>query len=152
KLRGILDARVGEKLTSQDILDIGNLIGVCVVSGNVRRSAELALGSIDDETFLQAKNSDVYPERNSSDPDNPGWGWMSNNSVAANAGDALSGAVAASRHNGEPGVIWMAASRESGRLIGPPNNKVWRAEGYHPCAAQTLESYGCCTLVETYLN
>src|SRR5690606_33290172 len=77
KLRTILDARVGESLTSQDILDIGNLIGVCVVSGNVRRSAELALGSIDDESFLNAKNADVYPERNSYDPDNPGWGWMS---------------------------------------------------------------------------
>ena len=152
KLREILDARAGEKLTSQDILDIGNLIGVCVVSGNVRRSAELALGSIDDETFLQAKNADVYPERNSYDPDNPGWGWMSNNSVAVNVGDDLSRVVEGIRHNGEPGVIWMDISREYGRLIDPPDNKDWRAQGYNPCAEQTLESYECCTLVETYLN
>src|SRR5690606_12972899 len=130
KLREILGNRVGEKLTSQDILDIGNLIGVCVVSGNVRRSAELALGSIDDESFLNAKNADIYPERNSYDPDNPGWGWMSNSSVAVNVGDDLSRVVDGIRHNGEPGVIWMDVSREYGRLIDPPNNKDWRAEGY----------------------
>src|SRR5690606_947900 len=123
KLSEVLENRLGGKLTSQDILDIGNLIGVCVVSGNVRRSAELALGSIDDESFLNAKNADVYPERNSYDPDNPGWGWMSNNSVAVNVGDDLSRVVDGIRHNGEPGVIWMDVSREYGRLIDPPNNK-----------------------------
>ena len=52
----LLSQRAGQALTSLDILDLGNLIGVCVVSGNVRRSAELAIGSIDDKDFLNAKN------------------------------------------------------------------------------------------------
>lgn len=55
-IRDILGDRGGQELTKRDILDIGNLIGVCVVSGNVRRSAELAIGSIDDKDFLNAKD------------------------------------------------------------------------------------------------
>jgi hypothetical protein len=46
----------------------------------------------------------------------------------------------------------MDMSRKYGRLIDPPNNKDWRVSGYNPCAEQSLESYECCTLVETYLN
>jgi ribonucleoside-triphosphate reductase (thioredoxin) len=64
----MFENRAGEKVTRKDIADIGNLIGVCVVSGNVRRSAELLIGRIDDEDFLNLKNADVYPERNSYDP------------------------------------------------------------------------------------
>ena len=66
------------------------MIGVCVVSGNVRRSAELLLGRIDDETFLNLKNVEQFPERNSYDPKAPGWGWMSNNSVEVSVGQDLS--------------------------------------------------------------
>jgi ribonucleoside-triphosphate reductase len=154
KLFDILDGREGQTLNSIDILDIGNLIGVCVVSGNVRRSAELALGSIDDTDFLNAKNSDVFPDRMRFDPDgvDNGWGWMSNNSVAVNVGDDLSKVVEGIARNGEPGVIWMDLSRSHGRLIDPPDNKDHRAAGYNPCAEQTLESYEMCTLVETFLN
>lgn len=151
-LRSVLDAKAGQVLTTTDILDIGNLIGVCVVSGNVRRSAELALGSIDDDAFLNAKNPDVFPERNSYDPDAPGWGWMSNNSVQVNVGDDLSKIVEGIKRNGEPGVVWMDLSRQCGRLVDPPNGKDHRATGYNPCAEQTLESYECCTLVETFLG
>lgn len=152
ELRRVLENRLGHTLTSVDILDIGNLIGVCVVSGNVRRSAELALGSVDDQEFLDAKNAGVFPERNSYDPVSPGWGWMSNNSVEVQTGDDLNGIVEGIRRNGEPGVIWMDTSRAYGRLIDPPNYKDHRAAGYNPCAEQTLESFECCTLVETYLN
>jgi len=148
----ILKKRVNNNLTRTDIADIGNLIGVCVVSGNVRRSAELLLGRLDDENFLNLKNPSVYPERNSYDPASPGWAWMSNNSVEVSVGDDLSKIVDGIRLNGEPGVIWMDVTRKYGRLIDPPNNKDWRAVGYNPCAEQSLESFECCTLVETYLN
>lgn len=151
-LRRVLDARVGSTLTTMDILDIGNLVGVCVVSGNVRRSAELALGSIEDDDFLNAKNVEAYPERNSYDTDAPGWGWMSNNSVLTETGTDLSRIAEGIARNGEPGVVWMDLSRDYGRLIDPPNGRDHRAAGYNPCAEQTLESYECCTLVETYLN
>jgi ribonucleotide reductase alpha subunit len=137
--------RAGQKLTRRDIADIGNMIGVCVVSGNVRRSAELLIGRIDDEEFLNLKNYEKYPERMTH-------GWMSNNSVAVNVGDNLDGIIEGIARNGEPGVIWMDISKQYGRLADPINNKDWRIAGYNPCAEQSLESYECCTLVETYLN
>jgi ribonucleoside-triphosphate reductase len=151
-IRRLFDGRDGEKLSRVDIADIGNLIGVCVVSGNVRRSAELLLGRLDDENFLNLKNAEKFPERNSYDPDAPGWGWMSNNSVTTSVGEDLSSIVDGISLNGEPGVIWLDMSRKYGRLADPPNNKDWRVAGYNPCAEQSLESYECCTLVETYLN
>ena len=137
----IFGGRAGQKITRKDIADLGNLIGVCVVSGNVRRSAELLIGRID-----------VFPERNSYDPKAPGWGWMSNNSVEASVGTDLSKIIDGISRNGEPGVVWMDVTRKYGRLADPINNKDWRAAGYNPCAEQSLESMECCTLVETYLN
>ena len=152
QIRKLFNGRAGEKLTRVDIADIGNIIGVCVVSGNVRRSAELLLGRIDDDNFLNLKNADRFPERNSYDPENPGWAWMSNNSVETSVGTDLSPIVEGIAHNGEPGVIWMDVTRKYGRLADQPNNKDWRAAGYNPCAEQSLESFEMCTLVETYLN
>lgn len=151
-IRKLFNGREGEKITRKDIADIGNLIGVCVVSGNVRRSAELLIGRIDDEEFLNLKNPEVFPERNSYDPTAPGWGWMSNNSVSVSVGQDLSTIVDGIARNGEPGVIWLDMSKKYGRLIDPPNNKDHRVAGYNPCAEQSLESYEMCTLVETYLN
>lgn len=151
-IRKLFDGRAGQKLTRTDIADIGNLIGVCVVSGNVRRSAELLLGRLDDDTFLNLKNAEVFPERNSYNADSPGWGWMSNNSVSTTVGQDLSRIVDGIARNGEPGVIWLDVSRLYGRLADRPNNKDWRVAGYNPCAEQSLESYECCTLVETYLG
>jgi hypothetical protein len=144
-IESIFSGRAGEKITVRDIADLGNLIGVCVVSGNVRRSAELLMGKIDDEVFLNLKNYDKYPER-------IGHGWMSNNSVEVSVGQDLSPIIDGIARNGEPGVIWMDVTRQYGRLSDPINNKDWRAAGYNPCAEQSLESMECCTLVETYIG
>lgn len=152
KIREMFCGRKGQLLTRKDIADIGNLIGVCVVSGNVRRSAELLIGRIDDEDFLNLKNPAVFPERNSYDMESPGWAWMSNNSVEVCVGTDFSPIVDGIVRNGEPGVIWMDVSRAYGRLVDAPNNKDHRVMGYNPCAEQSLESFEMCTLVETYLN
>lgn len=152
KLRAVLDPMVGKTLDSKTIVDIANLIGVCVVSGNVRRSAELALGKPVDNDFVNLKNPETFPERNSYSPDNPGWGWMSNNSLEATVGMDYSPFVENIALNGEPGFIWLDVSRKYGRLNDPVNNKDYRVAGYNPCAEQSLESYECCTLVETYIN
>jgi ribonucleoside-triphosphate reductase (thioredoxin) len=103
----LFKGRKGEKLSRVDIADIGNLIGVCVVSGNVRRSAELLIGRLDDDTFLNLKNAERFPERNSYDPAAPGWGWMSNNSIETTVGQNLDKIVEGIARNGEPGVVWM---------------------------------------------
>jgi adenosylcobalamin-dependent ribonucleoside-triphosphate reductase len=152
KISQIFCGRKGQMLTTVDIADIGNLIGRCVVSGNVRRSAELLIGRIDDDNFLNLKNAERFPERNSYDPEIPGWGWMSNNSVMVNVGTDFSKIIDGIVRNGEPGVIWEDMSKQYGRLGDPANNKDWRIAGYNPCAEQSLESYEMCTLVETYLN
>lgn len=151
-IRNMFMGRKGQLLTRVDIADIGNMIGVCVVSGNVRRSAELLLGRIDDDNFLNLKNPEVFPERNSYDMETPGWGYMSNNSVEVAVGTDFDPIIDGIVRNGEPGVIWMDMSRQYGRLADPANNKDWRVAGYNPCAEQSLESYEMCTLVETYLN
>ena len=151
-IRTLFCNRKGQKLTRKDIADIGNLIGVCVVSGNVRRSAELLIGRIDDEDFLNLKNAERFPERNSYDAEAPGWAWMSNNSVEVSVGTDFSPIVDGIVRNGEPGVIWMDVSRQYGRLADGVNNKDHRVVGYNPCAEQSLESFEMCTLVETYLN
>jgi adenosylcobalamin-dependent ribonucleoside-triphosphate reductase len=151
-IRKIFTGRAGELLNTVDIADIGNLIGRCVVSGNVRRSAELLIGRIDDDNFLNLKNAEAFPARNSYDEEAPGWGWMSNNSVMVGVGTDFSKIIDGIIRNGEPGVIWEDISKAYGRLADPINNKDWRIAGYNPCAEQSLESYEMCTLVETYLN
>lgn len=52
----VLNARVGKKMRSVDALDIMNIIGRIVVSGNVRRTALIALGDADDSDYVEAKN------------------------------------------------------------------------------------------------
>ena len=58
----ICEKRIGEFLTSVDIVDIFNLIGRCVVAGSVRRSAEVAIGDPDDEDFLSMKDFNKFPK------------------------------------------------------------------------------------------
>jgi len=152
RIRNVIGSRAGEVLDSRAIVDIVNLIGTCVVSGNVRRSATLALGTPEDDGFINLKNPEVFPERNSYDPEKPGWAWMSNNSISATVGTKYEDYVDLIADNGEPGFIWLDVAREYGRLKDAPDYKDSRIMGFNPCAEQPLESYELCTLVEVHLN
>jgi len=152
RIRNVVGSRAGEALDSRAIVDIVNLIGTCVVSGNVRRSATLALGTAEDDGFINLKNPEVFPERNSYDPAKPGWAWMSNNSIAAEVGTKYEDYVDLIADNGEPGFIWLDVARDYGRLADAPDYKDARIMGFNPCAEQPLESYELCTLVEVHLN
>lgn len=152
QINKVIGGRSGEKLDSRAIVDIVNLIGTCVVSGNVRRSATLALGASGDKDFINLKNADVFPERNSFDVENPGWAWMSNNSISATVGTKYEDYVDLIVNNGEPGFIWLDVARDYGRLADAPDYKDARVMGFNPCAEQPLESYELCTLVEVHLN
>jgi ribonucleoside-triphosphate reductase (thioredoxin) len=152
QIRKVIGGRAGENLDSRAIVDIINLIGTCVVSGNVRRSATLALGADGDNDFLNLKNSEAFPERNSYDPENPGWAWMSNNSISATVGMNYEQYVDRIVDNGEPGFIWLDVARNYGRLKDAADGKDYRVMGFNPCAEQPLESYELCTLVEVHLN
>ena len=151
-IRKVIGSRAGEKLDSRAIVDIVNLIGTCVVSGNVRRSATLALGNPNDKDFINLKNSEIFPDRNSFDSENPGWAWMSNNSISAEVGTHYEDYVDLIADNGEPGFIWLDVARNYGRLADPADGKDYRVMGFNPCAEQPLESYELCTLVEVHLN
>jgi len=152
RIRNVIGSRSGEVLDSRAIVDIVNLIGTCVVSGNVRRSATLALGTPEDDGFINLKNPEVFPERNSYDPEKPGWAWMSNNSISATVGTKYEDYVDLIADNGEPGFIWLDVARNYGRLADAPDYKDTRIMGFNPCAEQPLESYELCTLVEVHLN
>jgi adenosylcobalamin-dependent ribonucleoside-triphosphate reductase len=152
RLRKVIGSRAGEGFDARAIVDIINLIGTCVVSGNVRRSATLALGAAGDENFINLKNAEMFPERNSYDSENPGWAWMSNNSISAEVGTNYEDYVDLIVNNGEPGFIWLDVARNFGRLADPADGKDYRVMGFNPCAEQPLESYELCTLVEVHLN
>ena len=48
EFRKMFDSRVGKTISGRDIVDIMNLIGKCVIAGNIRRVAEIALGEAND--------------------------------------------------------------------------------------------------------
>jgi ribonucleoside-triphosphate reductase (thioredoxin) len=138
-----LERNVRKPITSRTIVDLQNLIGRCVVSGNVRRSAELALGEADDEEFLDLKNYLRNPERES-------FGWSSNNSIFAHLGMDYAEPAKRTAANGEPGYAWLENMRAFGRMGDPANHKDFRVKGANPCVEQSLESYELCNLVEAF--
>lgn len=135
-------------LDSVGIVDIFNYIGKFVVAGNVRRSAEIAIGDIDDQSFIEMKDYKKYPNELLDRR------WMSNNSVVATPDADFSKIVNNIAINGEPGIIFLEASRKYGRVKdGPRDTKHHKydwVDGFNPCAEQSLKSYECCNLVETF--
>lgn len=81
KIVKIFQSREGKKLRSIDVLDIANIIGSIVISGNVRRSAQIAVGDSDDVLFLRAKRWDLG--------NIPNWRAFSNNTISADSVDYL---------------------------------------------------------------
>ena len=61
----ILEKRAGKKIKPVDALDIMNIIGAVVVAGNVRRSAQIAIGDPDDVEYLLARYRDWETDRKS---------------------------------------------------------------------------------------
>lgn len=139
----ILDKEEGQPISGTTIVDIMNIIGKCVVSGNVRRSAEIVFGEPTDEDYLDLKDYTKNPRRES-------FGWSSNNSVIVKVGSPYHQAAERTRNNGEPGYFWIDNARLYGRMVEPVNNKDSKATGCNPCVEQTLESYELCCLVESF--
>lgn len=143
-LQEILTPLIGNPITSSAIVDIANAIGACVVSGNVRRSAELFLGDPDDTEYINLKNPITNIARIER------WGWASNNSVIAKVGMDYTNTIDAFLRNGEPGYFWLQTAKDFGRLVDPPNYKDKNICGANPCMEQSLESMELCNLVETF--
>jgi ribonucleoside-triphosphate reductase len=142
-IREILDKLDGQLITERVIADIMNMIGVCVVSGNVRRSAQIMFGDVENTEYLDLKNYEVNPER-------VNYGWTSNNSVFCDLNTDYREAAKRTGINGEPGYFWLENAQKHGRIIDGVNWKDKKAVGCNPCAEQTLENFELCCLVETF--
>jgi len=143
QISNVLNNRRGKKLRPIDCLDIMNIIGYIVVAGNVRRSAQIAIGDYDDTQFLEAKRWDLNI---------PNWRAMSNNSVVCNDISLLpeqfwngySG-------NSEPyGLINLKLAQTIGRT-GDTSYPDPDVQGFNPCAEQSLAPYETCCLAEIHL-
>jgi len=141
----ILNNRAGKKLRPIDALDVMNVIGSIVVSGNVRRSAEIALGDADDLQYLASKRWDLG--------NIPNYRAMSNNSVVCNDINNLPEQFwEGYKGNGEPfGLINLNLSRKIGRLADGEKYPDPEVAGYNPCAEQSLAPYETCCLAEIFL-
>jgi ribonucleoside-triphosphate reductase (thioredoxin) len=144
KIGEILEKRAGKKLRPVDCLDIMNIIGAVVVAGNVRRSAQIAIGDADDVEYLLAKRWDLG--------NIPSWRAMSNNSVVCHdIGDLHDFFWDGYEGKGEPyGLINLKLSRKVGRL-GDTSYPDPEVQGYNPCAEQSLADGETCCLAEIYL-
>jgi len=139
----ILNSRSNQKVKPIDCLDIMNIIGFIVVSGNVRRSAQIAIGDSDDLEFIQAKRWDLKSI--------PNWRAMSNNSVACDDITKLPDEFWQTYEQGEPyGVINIKLSRKVGRA-GETQYPDPDVVVFNPCAEQSLGNYETCCLGEVYL-
>jgi adenosylcobalamin-dependent ribonucleoside-triphosphate reductase len=140
-LKELYNEKIGELISSVDIVDTENLIGRCVVAGNVRRSAALALGQHDDREYLSMKNDQekLYHHR-----------WGSNNSFEAKIGMDYSWHAEQSQKNGEPGYIWLHNARYYGRMKDGKRYDDTKVMGFNPCVEQQLEDGELCCLVETF--
>lgn len=140
----ILNGRSGKKARPIDCLDIMNIIGYIVVAGNVRRSAQIAIGDMDDLQYLSAKRWDLG--------NIPNWRAMSNNSVVCNDINLLPEQFwQGYMGNGEPyGLINLGLARKIGRTgeVQYPDAEVI---GFNPCAEQSLADKETCCLAEVYL-
>lgn len=144
EINKLLNKKAGHRLSPVDCLDIMNIIGRIVVAGNVRRSAQIALGDSDDIEYLRAKRWDLG--------NIPNWRAMSNNSVICSDITQLPDEFWEGYNgNGEPyGLINLDASRKQGRTfeIEYPDPDVM---GFNPCAEQSLANFETCCLAEIYL-
>jgi adenosylcobalamin-dependent ribonucleoside-triphosphate reductase len=143
-IQRILDPLVGKPITSTAIVDLMNVIGVCVVAGNIRRSAEIALGEPDDDEFLSLKDPSAHGDALMSHR------WASNNSIYASIGMDYSRVAELIGKNGEPGLYFIENARAFGRMGDPADHKDDRVTGINPCAEIPLESGEMCNLVETF--
>ncbi len=137
----------GRKLRPTECMDIMNIIGMIVVAGNVRRSAEIAVGSYTDREYLEAKDW----SRKSIPP----WRQQSNNTVRCADPMLL------------PDYFWRGYTPGNGEAYGLFNDELCKhygrlTDGYdyrpdllivgpNPCGEILLESHEACNLAEHFL-
>lgn len=133
----------GKKVTLDriDVMDIANIIGENVVSGGVRRTAEIMFIDLDDIDTQNAKNN-LYMkdiDGNWSVNQNIIHRMMSNNSIIYEekpSREQLHAHIEKMRFSGEPAVVNAEAARKRRDNF----------KGLNPCAEILLDSKGVCNL------
>ena len=132
----------GRKLTSLECHDICNQIAEIVVSGGVRRSSQISLSDLDDETMRHAKdwpfpgrramsnNSAIYTEKPTAAQFIREWGELANSGT------------------GERGLFNLEGARSNAPSRRNPN----LIEGTNPCAEIVLRDQQFCNLSEVVVN
>lgn len=143
-LETLLNNRIGEAITSTDIVDIFNLIGKAVVSGGIRRTAEIMLGQPNDGAFLTMKDPVAHKDALVNHR------WASNNSVFAHTGMNYDFFAHQIMKNGEPGFFFLENARNYGRMKDGKADHDPFVMGQNPCGEISLESGELCNLVEVY--
>lgn len=142
-IMGVLNARAGNKLRPIDVLDVANIIGRVVVAGSARRSAQIALGDVDDLKFLRAKRW--------ADGNIPAWRANSNNTLVANEFAEVPAQFWSNFDGGsEPyGLFNRKLARTVGRLGERKADP--SVVGANPCAEIGLAHREACNLATIYL-
>lgn len=150
KVNTIINRRVGDYVTPTEWGDVIQLIGTCVVAGNVRRTALILIGDNDDREFVESKNY--------SNPDNleaSQWRWASNNSVDIGVDterETLRGMAVNIYYNGEPGYVNTQLARNYGRIVDGFHEDIdGEVEVFNPCGEVTLPNASPCNLFEINL-
>ena len=141
---GSADDVLWARLSTVDVLDICNIIGGVVVSGNVRRSAQIALGDASDQDYLDAKRWDRGGI--------PAYRAMSNNTVMCTDIDDLPESFweGYTAGKGEPyGLFNLKAARTFARI--GERDADDSIEGVNPCGEIPLGNRESCNLAELVL-
>ena len=158
RLRNVLRSYARNEISAVRLVtDVQNLIGTAVVSGGVRRTAEIALGKPHDEEFRRLKDFSRYNDegtlvyQGTADERVP-WGYTSNNSIQLwNHEDfeVLPEVAEQLVVNGEPGLLNMINIQQHGRF----GERMYDpARLINPCGEQPLEDKEVCCLAEVFVN
>ncbi|MBA4542930.1 ribonucleoside-triphosphate reductase, adenosylcobalamin-dependent [Thermoactinomyces daqus] len=146
----ILNENVGQKVSPVHWGDIIQNIGCCVVAGNVRRSALILVGDVEDLEFVESKNY--------SKPENlvaSQWRWASNNSVSVTRETTKEEFKEMANNiycNGEPGYTNIELAQNTGRIIDGWQEMIdGFVEIFNPCGEITLPNGSPCNLFEINL-
>jgi adenosylcobalamin-dependent ribonucleoside-triphosphate reductase len=150
RVNTILNRRVNDYVTPTEWGDVVQLIGTCVVAGNVRRTALILIGDQNDKEFVESKNYSLPQNLEASQ-----WRWASNNSVDIGVKtdrDTLRSLAVNIYFNGEPGYVSTELARNYGRIVdGFIEDVDGEVEVFNPCGEITLPNASPCNLFELNL-
>lgn len=144
-IKNFLNKKIDNYITSSDIVDLMNMIGVCVVAGGKRRTAQIAFGDYNDKEYISLKDPDLYQEELMSHR------WASNNSIYAEDGMDYTEIIETIKKSGEPGILYKHRMQNYGRMKdGYQEGIDGNATLLNPCGEISLESEELCNISDVF--